>query len=575
MGVLDRLTRRSDGARRFSFVAAAATTGPVPWAPAPPCEPGAADGPLTPAGVAVMPLALRAGAVAALGRDDRSAAAVTEPLTALSVGRPADAASPRPSSPSPAPSSSSTTSSSSAGPSAAPPVPGAGYAVLDAVVSGLSPEHDRLLEVAVVQLDADGAVVGEWTSLLRPSVLTSPDAADPALPAAVDLAVLAATAGVDASELAAAPTVAEVAGELVAALAGRVLVAHGVSTDLAFLRTELARAGVVLPLAPVLCTLESSWRHLPGLTRRRLADCCEGAGVALDGVPTALTDARAAAGLLQRFLARSSGRGERGERGEAQAALVTRAAAVAWPQVEVPPRSSASPRSGAQPSLTDVPGRLAVVLESLPLAGADLPLPAVAGHVELLAAALAAGPLDERAARALALLADAANLTRAQVRAASRGVVLALAGAVGRDAGAGQADRDDVMAAARALAVDADDVATAMAAAAVATGSLPAVDVRAGGRSIWASGGVDLVLPEIPAPRVPAAVPARHGQPAAAAVPVPAAAAAVLDLSDAEARAAVRTWARAQGLTVSDRGKLPKAVVEAYAAREPELAAAR
>jgi len=538
VGVMDRLTRRHDGTRRFSVVAAGSGTAP--------------------AGVAVMPFALRPAAVTALGLADRSAGATTEQLAVLRASQ---------------------TGVLTAVMAAAPAAPdtdlprASGYAVVDVVTSGMSPELDRVVELAVVRLDEDGAVVSEWSSLLRPSVVVRTPGAPDAPGAATDLVSLARTAGVTVEELSTAPTLADVAAEVVDALAGRVLVAHGAAADLAFLRAELGAAGVELPAVPVLCTLESSWRHLPALSRRRLADCCAAAGVALDGVPTALTDARAAAGLLQRYLARS------GERGEAQTGLLARAAAAVWPDVELPPLSSAAPREGAQPSLAGQPGRLAVVLEALPLDGPALPLPAVAGHVELLAEALAAGPLDDAAARALALLADAANLTRAQVRAASRGVVLALAGAVGREPTAGAAEREELLTAARVLAVDVDDVLAALTAAAVATGAVPVVtdvtsgDVGAAGSPFATSGATrDLeaalaragaAAARVPSPRSDRAG-ARAG--AGAGAGVPETPVAPLDLTDAGARAAVRAWARQNGLEVSDRGKLSRSVVQAYEA---------
>lgn len=522
MGVLDRLTRRSDGARRFSVVAAGEASAP--------------------AGVAQMPFALRPAAVTALGAADRASGATTAQMAVLRASQ---------------------TGVLTAVMATVPVVPAVpqpdvagGYAVVDVVTSGMSPELDRVVELAVVQLDEHGAVVSEWASLLRPSVTSRRDGA--AVGAPTDLADLARTAGVTVEELSTAPTFAAVAAEVVAALAGRVLVAHGAAADLAFLRAELALAGVELPAVPVLCTLESSWRHLPALGRRRLADCCAAAGVALDGVPTALTDARAAAGLLQRYLARS------GERGDATSGLLARAATVTWPALAAPPLSSAAARAGAQPSLAGEPGRLAVVLESLPLDGPTLPLPAVAGHVELLAAALAAGPLDDDAARALALLADAANLTRAQVRAASRGVVLALAGAVGREPTAGTAEREELLTAARVLAVDVDDVLAAMTAAAVATGSLPAL-AAVGSPSVISGATRDLEAALARAGAAAARVPAqRASRPAPPQTTVDLS--APLDLTDAAARAAVRTWARENGVVVSGRGKLSRSVVDAYAA---------
>jgi DNA polymerase-3 subunit epsilon len=57
-------------------------------------------------------------------------------------------------------------------------------------------------------------------------------------------------------------------------LAGVPVVAHNAAFDLAFLRAEYAYAGWKLPMLPTLCTLEASDTYLPGLARRRLADCC-------------------------------------------------------------------------------------------------------------------------------------------------------------------------------------------------------------------------------------------------------------------------------------------------------------
>ena len=55
-------------------------------------------------------------------------------------------------------------------------------------------------------------------------------------------------------------------------LAGAAVVAHHARFDLAFLRSEYARAGWELPYVPAPRSLEASDYHLPHLDRRRLAD---------------------------------------------------------------------------------------------------------------------------------------------------------------------------------------------------------------------------------------------------------------------------------------------------------------
>src|SRR3954447_21053253 len=42
------------------------------------------------------------------------------------------------------------------------------YSVLDVETTGLSPTRNRVLELAVIRLDAHGAVVDEWTSRFNP-----------------------------------------------------------------------------------------------------------------------------------------------------------------------------------------------------------------------------------------------------------------------------------------------------------------------------------------------------------------------------------------------------------------------
>jgi len=94
-------------------------------------------------------------------------------------------------------------------------------------------------------------------------------------------------------------TFAEVAGDLVALLRGRVVVAHDFPGVAGFLRYEFARLGVRVPLrdADGVCTMWWSGRLLPGAPRSRTG-CCTHAGIRLDETRGALTGARATAALL-------------------------------------------------------------------------------------------------------------------------------------------------------------------------------------------------------------------------------------------------------------------------------------
>jgi DNA polymerase-3 subunit epsilon len=196
------------------------------------------------------------------------------------------------------------------------PVPGQGFAVIDVETTGLRPNYDRILEVAVVRTDQCGRIEDEWTTLVNP--------AGPVGATHVH--------GITAADVRRAPGFVEVLGELNFLLTGRAVVAHNARFDVAFVRGEYERAGWALPPVPVLCTLNTSKTYLPSLARRRLADCCAAAGIEVRDAHSALGDARATAALLAFYLDPGTGRRPAREHLE----LPARAAMVVWPRV---PRS--------------------------------------------------------------------------------------------------------------------------------------------------------------------------------------------------------------------------------------------
>ncbi|MBB4742693.1 DNA polymerase III epsilon subunit-like protein [Actinoplanes octamycinicus] len=282
-----------------------------------------------------------------------------------------------------------------------------GFAVIDVETSGLSPEYDRVIEVAVVATDSNGNVVDEWTTLVNPEGPVGKTSLH----------------RITAADVADAPRFTDIVGELTLRLAGRVIVGHNVQFDLRFLHAEFARARLRLPHLVSLCTYRESHDYLPGLQRRRLPDCCHAAGVVLTDAHAALEDARATAGLLRIYL----GSGHR--RAAEHRRLPAQAAQVPWPQI---PQSAvvAKPRPPAVPPPIPAPaGALAALLEDLPVADVlpDGAPPSAAGYLELLAEALDDGVLTEDEAAALADHARFAGLSRTDVDAAHEGFVLALA----------------------------------------------------------------------------------------------------------------------------------------------------
>jgi len=131
-----------------------------------------------------------------------------------------------------------------------------GFAVIDMETTGLDPNVDRVVEIAVVRTDSHGVVVDEWTTLVNPGRPVGARSVH----------------GITAADVRDAPRFAQVVGALNARLSGRAVVAHNAPFDLGFLRAEYARAGWELSAVPFLCTLEASSLYLPDLVSRAMLE---------------------------------------------------------------------------------------------------------------------------------------------------------------------------------------------------------------------------------------------------------------------------------------------------------------
>ncbi len=162
----------------------------------------------------------------------------------------------------------------------------AGFAVVDLETTGFSPDSERVVEVAVVVLDADGHEVDAFCTLLDPE-------RDPG-PTHIH--------GITSQMLVGAPTFAGVHPYLAGVLSGRVVVGHNVDRfDLAFLLAECRRLGGEDLVPPDVVTLDTlrvaqSFLDLPG--KARLVDCCDRYRLTWDDHHSALGDARVTAALL-------------------------------------------------------------------------------------------------------------------------------------------------------------------------------------------------------------------------------------------------------------------------------------
>jgi len=162
------------------------------------------------------------------------------------------------------------------------------YAVIDTETTGLLPGHrHRVIEIAVVLLDARGQVEHEWVTLLNPQRDLGPQHIH----------------GILTADVLAAPEFGDVARELGGLLAGRMVVGHNVDFDLGFLRAEFGRLGYAVPLITErsMCTMALAGYLYPG-AKRTLGACCAAAGISIEGWHSALADTRATAQLFAQYL---------------------------------------------------------------------------------------------------------------------------------------------------------------------------------------------------------------------------------------------------------------------------------
>lgn len=212
------------------------------------------------------------------------------------------------------------------------------YAVVDTETTGLSPNlRHRVAEIAVVLVDADGRVEQQWCTLVNPDRDLGPQHIH----------------GIRAADVLDAPSFSDVAGPLLAMLTGRTLVAHNLPFDLTFLDAEYGRLGVPFPLTRDLglCTMTLAPIFLPG-AGRSLRECCSAAQVSLTGWHSAMSDARATAGLLRHYITVAA-------RPLPWADVLARTEDVLWPSLEAGPvvarpRTSTltQPHEGASSLLT-------------------------------------------------------------------------------------------------------------------------------------------------------------------------------------------------------------------------------
>lgn len=346
------------------------------------------------------------------------------------------------------------------------------FAIIDVETTGLSPRTDRVLELAIVRIDAQGQMVDEWATRFNPE------------------GPVGATHihGIRDADVANAPLFRNLALTVASLLAGLPVAAHNASFDLAFLRAEFETAGWDMPSIPSFCTLDASRHYMPHLARRRLADCCWATGITLDHAHSALGDARATAGLLSRYIEGYGG----AEVLTDLLILPGQARTVAWPAG--PTRRPAMRQPAANRPVNSRPIRFAPVRPKQPplinqltalslLEVVDEGAPeGTMAYLETLLGCLEDGELTDTEAAHLADLIAAFGLSDGDVAATHRACLLAIAhralddGHVTREERAELYSLADLLAVPRNAVMDAIKHADAARAARLSAGLLPLPD---------------------------------------------------------------------------------------------------
>ena len=158
---------------------------------------------------------------------------------------------------------------------------------VDIETTGSSPARERVTEVGVVSVEADGddLRVSEWSSLVNPGV---------PIPGEIQWLT-----GITNEMVRSAPPFSDIAPDLAARLHDSIFVAHNVRFDYGFLRAEFARCGLTWR-APTLCTVRLSRLLYPDRTPHSLDAIVARFGIDGETRHRALGDAR----VLWRFLQR-------------------------------------------------------------------------------------------------------------------------------------------------------------------------------------------------------------------------------------------------------------------------------
>ena len=147
---------------------------------------------------------------------------------------------------------------------------------VDLETTGATATIDRITEIGIVEVDADGSV-REWQQLVNPGIRIPP--------------FIEQLTGISNAMVADAPPFAAVAEETLRRLQGRLFIAHNARFDYGFLKAEFKRLGIGFR-GDVLCTVKLSRQLFPEHKRHNLDALIERHGLQAAARHRALADAQ-------------------------------------------------------------------------------------------------------------------------------------------------------------------------------------------------------------------------------------------------------------------------------------------
>ncbi|MDB5727742.1 MAG: ethanolamine utilization protein, partial [Noviherbaspirillum sp.] len=145
---------------------------------------------------------------------------------------------------------------------------------IDLETTGPNPINDRITEIGIVEISASG--VTRWSTLVNPEV---------PIPSFIQQLT-----GITDDMVCNAPTISQLAGELLDRLQGGLFIAHNARFDYGFLRNAFKRLDYALR-CEVLCTVKLSRKLFPDETKHSLDALVARHGLAADARHRALADA--------------------------------------------------------------------------------------------------------------------------------------------------------------------------------------------------------------------------------------------------------------------------------------------